>query len=356
MNEVVIAAEMSESRAVQSTEASMTIAVITHTDIYHTTVWILQIQDMQYAQYAVTASETADSPSASPCPPRPAWCGVCGGRVGWREWRGDDGDTRQDREMHVCAWQHRQCASVKCVSCSPKRASSLVSMRLVSCGVPSSLATPAPAGAQQSRAVEKEEEANTLDMTAEAAQFDAYIAQLRARALDISQLLLKFDLRHGGAVYARALNQFAIIAKQFNALYEDLLCKQAYSAARTHLSNSIIHPLSPHFNPTHSIRVHAIAELSEAERAMANAMDKEGEFNEYGVEDFQHRLNDYNAEMCALSRDVTQLSASLFPPQAADAISRVAAQAEQEANEKELQRTLQCLYQGRLVRLDPTVG
>ncbi len=212
---------------------------------------------------------------------------------------------------------------------------------------------------------------SSSSLTAEQAEFYAYVRQLQLRTNSLLATLGQVDVRQIEHNYPSVLDKLTLLAQQLSALHSDVHSSAAVSAAigaaggssaqPSLASSAIVYPLVAGYEPSDELRIKAIPEVELAQqRGVTEWLEANGGGEGVTAAELADRLNAYNGrcvELRAMCAGVTSQQAALQQQTASDAAElgkdkRSGSRKREESSEEELQRTLRKVMTGWTLRLD----
>jgi hypothetical protein len=220
---------------------------------------------------------------------------------------------------------------------------------------------------------------SSSSLTAEQAEFYAYIRHLQLRTSALLSTLGQVDTRHIQHNYTALLDKLTLIAQQLTALQADIYSStssapaaagaaggaggtSAFSTVPQSLSSSaIVYPLVAGYDPSDELRIKAIPEVELAQqRSVTEWLEANNGGEGVTAHQLADRLNAYNvrcAELRAMCAAMTAQQTAQQQQAANDAAEggkdkKSASRRREESNEEELQRTLRKVMTGWTLRPD----
>ena len=205
---------------------------------------------------------------------------------------------------------------------------------------------------------------SSTSLTAEQAEFNAYIRHLRLRTTSLLNTLGQLDTRHAQHEqhYPPLLDKLTLVAQQLAALQADIHSAASPFAAHQALAASaVVYPLVAGYDPSDELRVKAIPEVEAAQqRSVAEWLEANEGGEDITAQQLVDRLNAYNgrcAELRAMCAAISAQQAAQQQQAATDAADggkdkKYASKRREENSDEELQRTLRKVMTGWTLRPD----
>ena len=199
---------------------------------------------------------------------------------------------------------------------------------------------------------------SSSSLTAEQAEFYAYVRQLQLRTNSLLATLGQVDLRAVQQHYPSVLDKLTLLAQQLSALQGDVHSSAALSAAA---ASVLVYPLVAGYDPSDELRIKAIPEVElQQQRGVQEWLEQNGGGDGVTAEELAERLNAYNgrcAELRAMCAAVSSQQTAQQQQAASDAAElgkekKSGSRRREDSSEEELQRTLRKAMTGWTLRPD----